>query len=86
MTAVMNNDLTMAKLGRAFAREMQVSHRAVTRGRGMRKEMEDMDSKRWIRQPSRVPKNAIGVGEFANLCPHSVLYCVVLYCVRIVLH
>ena len=86
MTAVMNNDLTKAKLGRAFAREMQVSHRAVTRGRGMRKEMEDMDSKRWIRQPSRVPKNAIGVGEFANLCPHSVLYCVVLYCVRIVLH
>ena len=34
-------------------------------GQAMRKELEDMDSKRWIRRTSRVPKNAIRVGKFA---------------------
>ena len=65
MTAVVNSDLSKEKLGRIFAREIGVSRRAVKRGQSMRKEMEDMDSKRWIRRTSRVPKNAIGVGKFA---------------------
>ena len=65
MTAVVNCDLSKEKLGRIFAREMGVSRRAVKRGQAMRKEMEDMDSKRWIRRTSRVPKNAIRVGKFA---------------------
>ena len=46
---------------------MQVSYRAVKRARGMRKDMEDMDSERWIRRPSVVPKDSIGVGEFVHL-------------------
>ena len=64
MTSMMSNDLTRAKLGRVFAREMGGSYRAQKRARGMRKDMEDMDSKQWIRKPNVVPSNAIGVGEF----------------------
>ena len=67
MTAMISNDLTRAKLGRMFSRQMQVSYRAVKRARGMRKDMEDMDSERWIRRPSVVPKDSIGVGEFVHL-------------------
>ena len=33
----------------------------------MRTDMEDMDSKQWIRKPSVVQSSAIGVGEFSDL-------------------
>ena len=63
MVALNSDQIMKHKLGRVFARHMQVSRRAIKRGRAMRKSMEDMDKKKWIRRPSVVPKNAIGVGK-----------------------
>ena len=45
MTSMMSNDLTRAKLGRVFAREMGGSYRAQKRAQGMRTDIEDMDNK-----------------------------------------
>ena len=63
MAALNSEKIMKDKLGRVFARHMKVSHRAIKRGRAMRKNMEDMDKNKWIRRPSAVPKNAIGVGK-----------------------
>ena len=46
MTALNNDKLNKDKLGRLFARQMKVCHRDIKRERAMRKDTEDMDSKR----------------------------------------
>ena len=79
MTALNNDKLSKDKLGHLFARQMKVGHHAIKRGRVMRKDMENMDSKRWIGCPLVVPKNAIGVGELVVdyrmlVCSHSRRY------------
>ena len=63
MAAIMSEDMTREKLGRLFAREMKTSWHAVKRGRGLRKNMEDMDSKQWIRRTTTAPKHTVGIGE-----------------------
>ena len=79
MTALNNDKLSKDKLGHLFASQMKVGHHAIKRGRVMCKDMEDMDSKRWIGRPLVVPKNAIGVGELVVdyrmlVCSHSRRY------------
>ena len=63
MTALNNDKLSKDKLGHLFASQMKVGHHAIKRGRVMRKDTKDMDSKRWIGCPLVVTKNAIGLGD-----------------------
>ena len=64
MAALASGDLTSAKLGTMLCRKLDISRRQIKRGRAIRKNMEDMDTKRWIRKSSAVPKSAIADGEF----------------------
>lgn len=63
MTAVNGEEFNEEKLGRQLARSLEVTHRVVKRGRAMRKDMEDMDNKRWIRRATAGPKSAIKAGK-----------------------
>lgn len=63
MTALNTEEFTNAKLGRMLSRTLNVTHRQIKRGRAMRKSMEDLDTKRWLRKPSAIPKRAIGEGK-----------------------
>ena len=71
MAAMMSEEMTREKLGRLFAREMQISWRAVQRGRGLRKNMEDMDTKQWIRRTTTAPKHTVGIGEIVLFLMHA---------------
>ena len=53
MAAINTKELTSAKLGRMLSRSLNVSQRKIKRGRAIRKEMEDMDKKNWIRRSLR---------------------------------
>ena len=57
MTALNNGELNKENIGRLFAFQRKVSHRAINRGWEMRKDIEDMYINRWICLPLVVPKN-----------------------------
>jgi hypothetical protein len=87
MAALNSGDLTSAKLGRLLSRTLDVSYRQVKRGRGLRREMEDMDTKHWVRKASAVPSNAIKEGTFVLvLCFFTINYfpylTLLLYCIQ----
>ena len=62
MATINTKELTSAKLSRMLSRSLNVSRRQIKRGRAIRKDMEDMDKKNWVRRSSTVPKNAIQEG------------------------
>ena len=64
MASLLTEELDASKLTRMLSRRLGVSHRQIKRGRALRKNMKDMDTKHWVRKSSAVPKNAIGSGEF----------------------
>lgn len=63
MASLMSGGLDEAKLGRMLSRKLNVNYRQIKRGRAIRKNMHDMDERRWIRKASAVPKSAIGEGK-----------------------
>ena len=63
MTSLMSGGLDEAKLGRMLSRKLNVNYRQIKRGRAIRKNLHDMDERRWIRKASAVPKSAIGEGK-----------------------
>ncbi len=64
LAALNSGELTSARMGRLLARTLNVSRRQIKQARVLRKNMEDMDKKRWVRQPSAVPSSAIREGKF----------------------
>ena len=62
MAAINTKEFATAKLGRMLSRSLNVSRRQIKRGRAIRKEMEDLDTKNWVRRSSTVPKSAIQEG------------------------
>ena len=62
MVAINTKEFATAKLGRMLSRSLNVSRRQIKRGRAIRKEMEDLDTKNWVRCSSTVPKSAIQEG------------------------
>ena len=69
MASLISEELDAAKLTRMLSQKLGIHHRQVKRGRALRKGLKDMDTKRWIRKSSAVPKNAIGSGEFITVAP-----------------
>ena len=69
VSALVSGDLTAARLQRLLSEKMKVSHRQVRRSWALWKNMDDMDSKRWVRKPSAVPKNALRKGELNYSSP-----------------
>ena len=67
--ALVSGDLTAARLQRLLSQKLEVSRRQVRRSRVLWKNMDDMDSKRWVRKPSAVPKNALREGELNYSSP-----------------
>ena len=63
LASLMSGGLDEAKLGRMLSRKLNVNYRQIKRGRAIRKNMHDMDERRWIRKASAVPKSAIGEGK-----------------------
>ena len=64
MASLLSEELDAAKLTRMLSHKLGVSRRQIKRGRALRKNLKDMDTKHWVRKSSAVPKNAIGSGEF----------------------
>jgi len=81
MAALDTHDLTSAKLGWMISRTLNMSHRQIKRGRLLRKTMEDIYKKRWLRKSSAVPKNAIGEGKSIPVLYSSKWYHLLNFCI-----
>ena len=78
MIALNSANLTTAKFGRLLSCTLNVSHRQMKRGRAIRKSMEDMDKKRWIRWSSAVSKMLLERVSLEN-CDLRLSSCVLCY-------
>ena len=62
MASLVSEELDAAKLTKMLSQKFGITKRQLKRGRALRKNLKDKDSKHWIRKSSAVPSNAIGSG------------------------